>query len=58
MTTITLLISGGLLVISGLIVGAVLMRYGIGLGNKLTISSRDDIPINEEIISIDQEATE
>ena len=43
---------------SGIIAGAVLMRYGIGLGNKLTISSRDDIPINEEIISIDQEATE
>ena len=58
MTTIILLISGGLLVMSGIIVGAVLMRYGIGLGNKLTISSRDDIPINEEIISIDQEATE
>ena len=58
MTTIILLISGGLLVMSGIIAGAVLMRYGIGLGNKLTISSRDDIPINEEIISIDQEATE
>ncbi|KKL87868.1 hypothetical protein LCGC14_1930420 [marine sediment metagenome] len=55
---IFLLISGSVLVLAGLVAGAILMRYGIGLGNKLTISSKDDIPIDEEIISIDQENTE
>ncbi len=61
MTTLmmmSLLISGGLLVLVGLIAGAVLMRYGIGLGNRLTINSRDDIPIDEEIIATKQENTE
>ncbi len=58
MTMICLLISGSVLVLAGLIAGAVLMRYGIGLGNKLTISSKDDIPIDEEVLSIEQENTE
>ena len=51
---ISLLISGGLLVLAGLVAGAVLMRYGIGLGNRITINSRDDIPIDEELIPLDQ----
>ena len=56
--TIFLLISGGTLVLTGAIAGAVFMRYGIGLGNKLTLSGKEEVPIDEEIISIDQEMTE
>ena len=55
---ISLLISGGLLVLAGLVAGAVLMRYGIGLGNRITINSRNDIPIDEEVIPMDQENTD
>lgn len=57
-TMICLLISGGALVITGLIIGTILMRYGVGLGNRLTLSSKDDIPIDEEIIGTSQEYTE
>jgi len=52
------LVIGGALVLVGLVAGAVLMRYGIGLGNQLTINSKDGISINEEIIATEQESTE
>ena len=58
MTMISLLISGGGLFFAGVFTGMIVMRCGIGLGNKLTISSKDDIPIDEEITTIDQENTE
>ena len=58
MNAIFLLISGGALVLVGCIAGAILMRVGIGLGNKLTLSSKDEIPIDEEIIQINQDMTE
>lgn len=58
MNTIFLLISGGALVLFGMITGAVLMKYGITLGNNLTLSSREEIPLGEEIITTNQEMTE
>ena len=58
MSTIILLISGGVLILIGMVAGAMLMRYGVGLGNRLTLSSKDEIPLDEEIITIDQESTE
>ena len=58
MTAILLLISGGVLVIVGIIVGTAILRYGIGIGNKITLDSMNDTPFNEEIISTEQEITE
>ena len=58
MDMIILLISGGALILIGMIAGAMLMRYGVGLGNRLTLSSKDEIQLDEEIITIDQENTE
>lgn len=58
MTTIFLLISGGVLVLVGIVAGAALMRYGVGLGNKLTITSKEDIPIDDNTKSLTQEYTE
>jgi len=58
MTTILLLISGGLLVIGGMIIGTMIMRYGIGIGNKITLNSINETPFDEEIISTEQEITE
>jgi len=42
----------------GFIAGAVVMRYGIGLGNKLTINSKDDIPLDDNSTGTTQEFTE
>ena len=58
MNMIILLISGGVLILIGMIAGAMLMRYGVGLGNRLTLSTKDEIPLDEEIITIEQENTE
>ena len=50
-TTIITLISFAL----GVLVGACLIRWGISLGNRLTISAKEEIPLDEEVISITQE---
>ena len=55
---ILLLISGGALVVVGMATGAILIRYGIGIGNKITFNALNDTPLNEEIITITQENTE
>jgi len=55
---IVLLISGGFLVLIGALCGSLLTKKGIELGNRLSVSSEDGIPINEEIIPTEQEITE
>ena len=55
---IFLLISGGALVVIGAVAGAILVKMGLKLGNKLTLSGKSEVPIDEEIIPIDQERTE
>ena len=42
----------------GVIYGAFLMRKSAEFGNKLTLMAKDDIPVAEEIIPVDQEYTE
>lgn len=36
------------LLLTGMIVGAVLVRYGIGLGAKIIYKTREDLPLNGE----------
>ena len=55
MTTSILLISG---VLAGVVAGAIAVIYGIRLGNKLTITSREDIPLDDDSRTIEQEHTE
>jgi hypothetical protein len=38
--------------------GAALVRYGIGLGQKLTIAAQNDLPIDKKMPEYLQEATE
>ena len=57
-TMIYLLISGGAVVVIGMALGVAILRYGISIGNRLTFSSINNIPLDEEIISINQENTE
>jgi len=56
--TILLLTSGGVLFLVGALTGAAIMRYGIGLGNRLSISSVEEIPIDEKIVTIKQGNTD
>ena len=58
MTMIYLLISGGALFLSGIITGVFLVRYGIGIGNRLTISGKEELFLGEDIISTNQGNTE
>ena len=58
MTMIYLLISGGVLFLAGIITGVFLVRYGIGIGNRLTISGKEELFLGEDIISTNQGNTE
>lgn len=45
--------------VSGLIIGVIICRYGIGLGNKLTYRAKEDLPLSGEgDVPIEQEATD
>jgi len=40
-----------------MLTGAVLVRYGIGLGQKLTIAAQNDLPLGKHIPPLLQEHT-
>jgi hypothetical protein len=42
---------------AGVITGVALVRYGMSLGTKLYIQSKDDIPLDDKPKPIDQEFT-
>jgi hypothetical protein len=46
------------LFISGMVFGAGFVRYGLGLGSKLHIRAKNDMSLNEDVKSIDQDFTE
>ena len=56
MTDNQLIIIGCSMIVA-MIVGACLVRYGIGLGQKLTIASQNDMPIDKKMPEIMQEFT-
>ena len=43
--------------IAAMVVGAGLVRYGIGLGQKLTIAAQNDLPMGKKIPQVLQEFT-
>lgn len=44
-------------VTAAMLLGAALVRYGIGLGQKLTIAAQNDLPMDKKLPSILQEHT-
>ena len=44
-------------IIAAMFVGAGLVRYGIGLGQKLTIAAQNDLPIDKQIPTLLQDHT-
>jgi len=40
-----------------MLIGVILVRYGIGLGHKMTIASQNDIPLGKKEPKILQEFT-
>lgn len=41
----------------GVILATILVRYGIGIGNKLTIQAQNDLPIDKKMPTILQSHT-
>lgn len=44
-------------VLAAMLLGAALVRYGIGLGQKLTIAAQNDMPMDKKMPVVMQEYT-
>lgn len=51
------IIAIGSCVLAAMLLGAALVRYGIGLGQKLTIAAQNDMPIDKRMPAVLQEFT-